>query len=142
MPRWFYALAADIMVVVHLAFMLYIILGEFLIVAGAIARWAWVRNAWFRWTHLGAIMIVVVETFAGMTCPLTEWEDRLRLSAGESAYEPAGFIAHWLHRCIFFTAPPWVFVMCYTLFGLAVLGTLILSPPRWRAHGDAPAARV
>ena len=83
MPRWFYALVADIMVVVHLAFMLYIILGEFLIVAGAFARWAWVRKPWFRWTHLGAIMIVVVETFVGMTCPLTEWEYNLRDLAGQ-----------------------------------------------------------
>lgn len=135
-------LAANLVLILHAGFIAFVVLGLVIIWIGITLRWRWVRNPWFRIVHLLCIGYVVLEAWTGMTCPLTEWEDNLRLRAGQSAYEPAGFIADWLHRCIFFTAPPWVFVMCYTLFGLAVLGTLILSPPRWRAHGDAPAARV
>jgi hypothetical protein len=33
---------------------------------------------------------------------------------------------------LFFDAEPWVFTVCYTLFGLAVLATFVLAPPRLR----------
>jgi len=48
------------------------------------------------------------------------------------------FIAQWLHDLLFFDAEPWVFTMCYTLFGLAVLATFVLAPPRWRKAGGRP----
>ena len=38
------------------------------------------------------------------------------------------FPAIWLHDLIFLEFPPWVFTLGYTVFGLAVLGTLWLSP--------------
>ena len=32
---------------------------------------------------------------------------------------------------MFFSAPGWVFTTCYCLFGLLVVLTLLLAPPRW-----------
>ena len=46
-----------------------------------------------------------------MTCPLTDWEQRLRKMAGEGDYT-GDFIGYWAHRLIFYDAPPWVFTAC------------------------------
>jgi hypothetical protein len=101
-----------------------------------------VRNPVFRFAHLACIGYVIFEAWSGIVCFLTEWENALRHRAGQAGYEPAGFIAHWLHRCIFFTAPAWVFTVCYTAFGLAVLGTLIFAPPRLPRSGRRKSAML
>jgi hypothetical protein len=147
MPRWFFSVAADITVVVHLAFMAYIVLGELLIVAGALAGWKWVRNPWFRWTHLAAILIVVAETFVGMECPLTGWEYDLRELAGEVVKDrDASFTGRVVRQVLFVcdVLPKWGFTAAYLGFGALVLATFWLAPPRRRpkvaAGGPGPTA--
>jgi hypothetical protein len=133
MPRWFYSVAADVTVVVHLAFMLYIILGELLIVAGALAGWDWVRRPWFRWTHLAAILFVVAETFAGVDCPLTLWERDLRNLAGQvNKDQEASFTGRVVRQVLFLCdrVPEESLTVAYYAFGALVLATLVLAPPR------------
>jgi hypothetical protein len=127
-----YALAADAVLILHALFIAFVVVGLALIWVGFFGGWRWTRGWGFRIAHLLAIGIVVAQSYIGMTCPLTDWENRLRIQAGQSAYEDAGFIAHWLHRLIFFTAPPWVFTLVYTAFGMLVVGTLVFAPPRRR----------
>jgi polyferredoxin len=129
-----YRILADVVVAVHFAYVAFVILGLVLTLAGAALGWRWVRNFWFRAVHLVMIAIVVGEAWCGITCPLTTWENALRQQAGQAAYR-GGFLANLLHDTMFFDAPffearPWVFTMAYTLFGLAVVGALILAPPR------------
>lgn len=124
-------LLADLIVVVHATYFSFIVFGLVLILLGIVFRWGWVRNFWFRSLHLAAIGIVALEALIGMTCPLTDWEKRLRQIAGEEGYT-GDFIAYWAHRLIFtYQAPLWVFTMLHIGFGLAVLATFILAPPRW-----------
>lgn len=125
-----YRLAADLTLVLHAGFIAFVVLGLLLIWVGIAARWAWVRNFCFRAAHLGAIAIVVVQAYMGVECPLTTLENHLRVRGGQDAYSQAGFIEHWLHQVIFFTAPPWVFTLCYTAFALLVIGTLVWAPPK------------
>jgi hypothetical protein len=135
MPLWFYSVAADIVVVVHLAFMAYIVLGELLIVTGALAGWKWVRNPWFRWTHLAAILIVVAETVIGMSCPLTDWEYNLRNLAGQVVKDQeASFTGRVVRQVLFVcdVLPQWGFTALYFGFGALVLATFLLAPPRRR----------
>jgi len=127
-----YRLSADLVLILHAAFVGFVLFGLLFIWAGIALRWEWVRNPWFRGVHLLAIGFVVLQSYAGIVCPLTELENTFRVRGGQLAYGPRGCVEYWLHRAIFYSAPPWVFVRCYTLFGLAVLGTLILAPPRWR----------
>ncbi len=130
---------ADLIVVVHAAFVVFVVLGLLLILLGIAFRWGWVRNAWFRSLHLAAIGFVVLEALVGMTCPLTDWEKRLRELAGEATY-PGDFIGHWAHELIFYDAEPWVFTVGYIAFGLAVLAAFVLAPPRWRRPPNEAAA--
>ena len=132
-----YALAADALLVVHTLFVLFVILGLVLVIVGGWRGWAWVRNPWFRLAHLGAIAVVVLQSWVGAICPLTSWENALRARAGEGAYS-GSFIAHWLQSLLYYQAPPWVFVLCYSTFGALVVVCWFRVPPRpWRHGGKA-----
>ncbi len=133
-----YTLLADGILISHAAVILFIVGGLVCVLVGGFRGWGWVRNRWFRTVHLLAIGYVVLQSLAGMTCPLTDWENALRVQGGENPYESGGFIAHWLHRLIFFRAEPWVFTVVYTAFGLLVATTMIFIPPKWRGkEGNA-----
>jgi hypothetical protein len=127
----FYRLAADVMVVVHLAFVAFVALGQVAILVGVVRGWPWVCGRKFRVLHLLAIAVVVVQSLLGTTCPLTIWEKQLRRLGGQEAY-PGDFLARWAHDLLFFDAEPWVFTLIYTLFGLLVLLTFLFAPPVWR----------
>ena len=127
----FYKITADVIVVLHAGFVLFVVVGLALILLGAARRWSWIRNFWFRIAHLACIAFVVAESWFGIECPLTTWEHQLRGLAGEKSYR-GDFISHWVHETLFFEFSPWVFTVVYSLFGLAVLGTLLMFPPRFR----------
>lgn len=113
-------LAADAVLLLHFLFVIYVVLGLILIVAGGLLRWSWVRNWWFRISHLAAIGVVVLQAWLGMICPLTTLEMSLRREAGDASYSGA-FIAHWIDTVLYYQAPAWVFALCYTVFGAVVV---------------------
>lgn len=123
---------ADIILVTHAAFIVFVVFGQLLIVVGWQCRWAWPRNPVFRGIHLLTIGVVVMQAWLGLACPLTLLEHNLRLAAGETGYQ-VSFISDWLHRLFFYRAPLWVFTLAYTLFGFLVLFTWWVYPPH-RAH--------
>jgi hypothetical protein len=135
----FYRLLADAVVAVHFAYVVFVVLGLVAILAGAARGWQWVRNFWFRVVHFLMIAVVVIESVFGILCPLTEWEDHLRELGGESG-EPGSFVGRWLDRLLFVDLSSSTLAVCYCLFGLAVLLTLILVPPRWPQKKASPPA--
>lgn len=124
-----YGLLADVVLVIHAAFAGFVVFGLLMILVGGSLGWRWIRNPWFRLLHLGGIGVVVVQAWLGVVCPLTTWEMSLRASAGQPTYGGT-FVSHWLHRILFFEAPAWVFVVCYTVFGLLVALSWIFVRPR------------
>jgi hypothetical protein len=133
-----YRFAADAVVVLHMAYVLFVVVGLLLVLVGYLARWEWIRNPWFRGVHLAMIGIVVFETWWSITCPLTTWEMALRKRAGQETYR-GDVIAKWVHDMLFWDLPPWVFTVIYTGFGIAVALTFVLAPPRWRKRSTASA---
>ena len=123
-----YSLFADLTLITHVAFVAFVVVGMALIWIGHFAHWAWVRNFRFRIAHLAAIVIVVVQAWIGMICPLTTLEQSLRLRGGIDAYS-GSFITYWLQRLIFFEAEPIVFTLGYTLFAGLVVGSWWVSRP-------------
>ncbi len=120
-----YRALADLVLTIHTGFVLFVVVGLLTILCGGFLRWHWVRNPWFRAGHLAAIGIVVIQAWLGIICPLTTLEMYLRDKAGDETYDGT-FIAHWLRKLLFYQAPPWVFVVGYTLFGRAVIGSWLL----------------
>jgi len=121
------AFLADFILIVHFAFVAFVVGGLALIWIGAARGWQWVRNFWFRVAHLAAIVFVAGEALVGVWCPLTVWEDALRGVHGEKS-----FVARWVHRLMFYDFPGWVFTTAYVLFALVVIVTLVWLPPRRR----------
>ncbi len=117
---WLYSLLADTLLVIHFAFVVFVVVGFMLILLGLLARWSWVHNRKFRITHMAAIGIVVIQAWFGQLCPLTIWENELRQRAGESGYAET-FVEHWLHKLLFYQAEPWVFTIIYSAFGVLVV---------------------
>ena len=126
---WFYLFAADLLLVIHVLFVAFVVLGLVAIYLGYFRGWAWVRNPVFRVAHLLAIAIVVVQSWLGMICPLTIWEMSLRRAGGGDTYS-GSFIQHWLHSLLYYDAPFWVFVLAYTLFGALVMASWFVVRPR------------
>ena len=77
-----YLLAADALLFSHVLFVAFVVFGLVLVLVGKALDWAWVRNRWFRYAHLAAIAVVVIQAWVGAICPLTTWEMALREHAG------------------------------------------------------------
>ena len=125
----FHRLAADAILLLHWAFVAFVVVGLLLTLLGGAAGWRWVRSPAFRLIHLACIAFVAAQAWLGRICPLTVWENRLRRAAGEETY-PGSFIAHWLDRWLYFDAPMWVFAVAYSAFAALVLLSFVLVPVR------------
>jgi Protein of Unknown function (DUF2784) len=80
-----YRLIADLLVGVHLLFVVFVVVGGFL-------TWRWPRVAW---VHVPVAVWGALVELAGWICPLTPLENGLRRAAGVAGY-PAGFIEHYI----------------------------------------------
>ncbi len=124
-----YRLAADLLLLVHVLFVAFVVFGLLTVFVGKLVGWPWVRNRYFRIAHLAAIGVVVSQSWLGRICPLTIWEMALRERAGDAVYS-GSFIANWLNELLYYQAPAWVFVVCYTLFAALVVFAWFWVRPR------------
>ena len=123
-----YQVLADAVLVTHAAFVLFVVGGLLLVLLGGWLGWRWVRRPLWRWLHLAAIGVVVLQAWLGVICPLTTLEMWLRREAGAASYS-GSFIQHWLHQLLYYQAPAWVFTLAYTLFGALVLASCFWVRP-------------
>jgi Protein of Unknown function (DUF2784). len=80
-----YRMLADALVLLHLGFVAFVVLGALLV-----RRWPWLA-----WAHLPAVAWGVwIEWSAGL-CPLTPLEQRLRRAGGEAGYA-SSFVEHYV----------------------------------------------
>ena len=80
-----YRAAADAVLLLHLAFVLFVVLGGFLVLR-------WPKLAW---AHLPAAAWGALIEFSGWICPLTPLENALRHAAGDAAYA-GDFVEHYI----------------------------------------------
>ena len=90
MIKMSYRLMADIVVVIHFAFTIFVLLG------GILAIW-WRKVVWL---HIPAAVWGALIEFAGWICPLTPLENRLRVKGGEAGY-PGGFVEKYILPVIY-----------------------------------------
>lgn len=86
----FYRLAADGLVLFHLSFIVFVMVGGLLLLR-------WPRLCWL---HLPAVAWGIMVELLHLPCPLTEWENRLRAAAGDIGY-PDSFVEHYLIPVIY-----------------------------------------
>jgi hypothetical protein len=85
-----YRLLADATVAIHLAFIVFVVLGGLVVL----------RKPVVAWLHVPAVAWVVWLELTGAICPLTPLENMLRARAGEAGYQ-GGFIDHYLMAVIY-----------------------------------------
>ena len=85
-----YRILTDSILVIHLLFILFVILGGFL---------AFYKR-WIVWVHLPAVIWGVCIELFGWMCPLTPLENWLHNAGGQQGYE-GGFIEHYLDPLIY-----------------------------------------
>jgi uncharacterized protein DUF2784 len=126
-----YALLADAILGIHFAFVAFVVGGFVVIWAGYFARRAFVHNFRFRLLHLLAMGFVLLEAVVGMVCPLTRWENQLRVRGGASPYQES-FMQHWVGRILFYDLSETTFTFLYAAFFLLIILTFVIIPPRRR----------
>jgi hypothetical protein len=128
----FKSLLADATVTVHFVWIFYVVIGQILILAGMALGWSWIRNFWFRFTHLTMMMLVAVETLFDIDCPLTVWERQLRGRYILHYTTNDSFIARWLGNIIFYDLDggSWPFLVGYLGFAALVVWSYWQAPPR------------
>lgn len=85
-----YRTLADLVLVVHLGFILFVVLGGLLV---------W-RRPRLAWLHVPVVLWGGWIEFSGRICPLTPLENAFRLRGGEAGYE-GGFIEHYITALIY-----------------------------------------
>ena len=120
---------AGVVVVVHLAFILFVALGSLL-------AWRWPRLVWL---HLPAVAWGVGIIVIGYDCPLTPLEKWLRRRAGDDSYE-GGFVDRYVEDVIYpeeLTA-----VLRALAAAMVVAGYVRLFGRDWRRQRSIPAGRA
>ncbi|MFH1495041.1 MAG: DUF2784 domain-containing protein [Pseudomonadota bacterium] len=84
------AIAADLVVLLHFGFILFVVLGGFFAL-----KWRWLA-----WLHVPAALWGALIEFTGWICPLTPLENLLRQAGGDRGYT-SGFIEHYLLPLIY-----------------------------------------
>jgi Protein of Unknown function (DUF2784) len=125
-----YLLLADGILLLHALIVLFNVGSLPVIWLGRFRGWRFVRDFSFRTAHLVLIGFVAAESLLGVICPLTSWENDLRLKAGTNPLYQGGFVSHWLHRLIFYDLSPEFFAVAYGLFFALVAFTWVWVKPR------------
>jgi hypothetical protein len=125
---------AESIVVVHALFVAFVVVGQLAIVVGALLRFGWARNFWFRLAHLSCIAIVALEDTVGWECPLTRWDREIRIAAGIHLNEHGTFMAQIAEKTIYHNADDISEETLQKLnigFAVLVFLTFVIAPPRW-----------
>ena len=85
-----YRMLADVVVAVHLAFILFA-------AGGALLAW---RRPWVAWLHVPSVAWAVAAVTVGVSCPLTSLELALRRLAGQEGYA-GGFVDHYVEGVLY-----------------------------------------
>jgi hypothetical protein len=108
-----YRVLATMVAIVHLAFILFVVLGGVLVLR-------WPRVAWL---HIPAAIWGALIEFAGWYCPLTHLENHFLRKAGRAGYTE-GFVAHYLFAVIYPSGLTRGFEIAIGLFVVVVNATI------------------
>jgi len=119
---------ADMVVAVHLAFVIFVVLGALFVLR-------WPRLAW---VHVPAAVWGVLIEYAGWICPLTPLENWLRRTGGQASYQ-GGFVEHYVIPVLYplgLTRPTqWVLGTIVLVVNVGVYGWLVIRRRSVREAG-------
>lgn len=126
--RMFYKILSDVILILHLAWILFILGGFFLTIKGFFKKGFFDR--WlFRTFHLLGIFYVSFLSVTGEPCPLTVWENAFRARHDPCLVYPGSFIVYYLERFVYPDIPlAWIQIPTVAISFFTIL-VFILRPP-------------
>lgn len=118
---------ADLVLLVHLAIIIFNIGGLIVIPLGAWLGWRFVRIFWWRALHVAVLAVVAIQPVLGRACFLTLWQSGLMQTG--TAGGPS-VLRRWIDAVIFWPLPIWFFAMLYVAVFAYTLALWWLVPPR------------
>ena len=123
-----YKILADIIVVVHFGWVLFMLLGFVLSLWGFF--WKNFFNWWlFRMLHLFGIVYVVLLAVLRQYCPLTILENTLRARYNPILTYPGSFIVHYINRLVYPDVNPLILLIPTIFIAVFTVVIFIIKPP-------------
>jgi Protein of Unknown function (DUF2784) len=120
---------ADLVLAFHFAFIVFAVLGGFLVL--------W--KSWVAWLHVPSVLWSAFVNLFSQVCPLTPLENRFRYLAGQAGYE-GGFIQHYIAPLVYPGVMPerWGLISGFSVLIWNVLVyTLVVTLRRRGPHREA-----
>ena len=125
---------SDILVLLHLGWAIFMVGGFVFAVIGifvpAYRRWVKLRTAHV----IGIVFTASVPLWSGY-CPVTKWENALRLNEGLPAISRS-FLVHYAHRILYLDVPLWTITLGTTLVAVVSVALYFVYPP-WKERRAA-----
>lgn len=122
-----HSILADVVMLVHFAFVLFVALGAFLVL--------WRR--WVAWLHVPCALYGAAIEFFGWICPLTPLENDLRRQAGQAGYA-GGFIENYVGGLLY--PADWSRIHVWLGIAVVVGNGAIYAWIWWRRRSRRPTA--
>ena len=124
----FYKITADIIVVLHLIWIIFMLLGFFLTIYGFLKKeffdW-WL----FRTLHLSGILFVGMLTILRRFCPLTILENLSRARYSPESTYPGSFIVHYIEKLVYPDVNQTLLRLGTVFVAIFILVVYIFKPP-------------
>ncbi len=125
----FYKIIADIIVVLHFIWIIFMLLGFFLTIYG------FYRKDFFDWwlfrtLHLLGIIFVGILTLFRMFCPLTILENLSRIRYDPGSTYPGSFIIHYIENLVYPDVNQTLLRILTVLVALFILVVYLIRPPK------------
>jgi len=134
-----YKILADLVVLIHFAWILFMLWGFILTVRSSISVYvlpatkdrsrAFFDRWIFRTIHLGGIVYVAILTVLGKYCPLTTLENKLRAQYNTELTYPGSFVVHYIERIVYPEANFLIFVIPTIIIVVFTALMFIIRPP-------------
>jgi len=120
---------ADTIVIVHLAWILFMLVGFMFTLCGFF--WKGFFDRWlFRTFHLLGIAYVSLLAILGKYCPLTLWENTLRAKYNPALTYPGSFMIHYAKKLVYPDINPLIIHIVTTFIAVFTVFVFIIRPPR------------
>jgi len=134
-----YKILADLVVLLHFAWILFILWGFILLVCSSISVYVLpaaknrLRTFFDRWVfrtiHLSGIVYVAILTVLGKYCPLTILENKLREQYNTELAYPGSFVVHYIEKIVYPEANFLLFVIPTIIIAVFTVLMFIIRPP-------------
>jgi hypothetical protein len=123
-----YKILADIIVMVHFAWILFMLVGFILTLRGFFYKEFF--NRWlFRMFHLFGIIYVSLLAMMGKYCPLTVWENTLRSRYDPNLAYAGSFMIHYVEKLVYPDINPLIIQIPTTFIAVFTIIVFIIRPP-------------